>query len=150
MRFLAALCLLSLYSHAAPAADEHDPELRQAEAHWNLAAPKNYSLTVRYSAFVLEYGCEVQTFNVSGRRSMPRQSDSNRCEFRPDKLGSIPALFRLARQLSVRRPGEVSAEYDPTFGYPTKFYAGSKDVEDDYFLFEVVSFKVADAKSAPN
>jgi len=150
MRILiAALCLSPFYSQTVFSMDvrEATAQLTQAEQRWKTAAPTSYSFTVRYSAFVLTYGCQSQTFRVTGPRSTPKLSFG--CKSQPQKLGSIPALFHLAHELLAEHPDEVSADYDSTYGYPIKFYVGSTDIDDNYFQFEIAEFKVADGKSNP-
>jgi hypothetical protein len=77
---------------------------------------------------------------VSGRH--PDGKGPGDCEYRPDKLGTIPALFKLMRKTLRRGWDEVTVEFDETLGYPKKFYVGSKDMVDDYFAFDVLRFEV--------
>lgn len=146
---VAILCFSFFCSQFAHSEGAHDAteQLKQAEERWKMSSPSAYYFTVRYSAFVLTYGCESQSFLVSGTRSKPVSSIG--CKSQPRKLGSIPALFHLAHKLLAEKPDEVSAEYDSTYGYPIKFYVGSADLEDSYFQFEIVEFKEADGKSNP-
>jgi Family of unknown function (DUF6174) len=119
-------------------------QLARAEARWNANHPNAYSYSVRYSAFILEYGCEKQSYNVVGRRSSPRESGS--CGSRKDKFGDVPALFRLVRRYLHARPDEASISFDERSGYPVKFYCGSRELKDDYFQFEIEDFRsVGDA-----
>ena len=55
-------------------------------------------------------------------------------------MGSVPALFKFARELLAQRQGDASATFDPVYGYPKKFYVGRPGIDDAYSSFEVVSF----------
>ena len=134
-------CALLLFS-CATADVKGGEQLAAAKRLWDKESPDSYEFTVNYSTFILPYGCTPQSFRVvEGRISSLNSAD---CGARVDKLGSIPALFRLAdRQLNAE-PNKISFSFDPTFGYPIKFYAGSADIEDDYFMFEVVNFTPLD------
>ena len=145
MRIIAAVLFFAvLLPQTAGAVDirEATKQLQQAELRWTRASPSRYLLEVRYSTFLLTYGCELQTFRVSGRRSTPTAPPS--CKSQPRKLGSVPALFRLVHKLLAQRPDEIAVEYDATYGYPKTFYAGSNKVEDNFFKFTVIEFKAID------
>lgn len=137
-----AICLLSTASTGTTfggSPGDALTEIDRAETLWRSAASNNYSFTVRYSEFLGQYGCFTQTYVVSGHHS--KSETSGDCEYRPDKLGTIPALFKLMRK-TLRRPWEeIAVEFDETLGYPKKFYTGS-GIADDYFQFEVSEFKV--------
>ena len=128
-------------------AKEASEQLRQAEVRWQHQALKSYSLTVRHSTFVSEYGCETQSFEVKGSRSSPAKAVN--CKPRPEEFGSVPALFRLARRLLAQKPDEAIFEFDQIYGYPKKIYVGSSTLEDSYFMYQVIEFKVPDANSNP-
>jgi Family of unknown function (DUF6174) len=121
------------------AAAEALAQLAKAEARWKAHHPGAYSYSVKYSAFVLEYGCENQSYDVKGPRSTPRESEG--CGSHKDTLGSVPSLFRLVRKYLNTNPDEVTITFDERSGYPMKFYCGSRDLEDDYFQFEVADFR---------
>jgi len=139
---MALLCAL-----ASGAAVDGSPQaalaqLDRAEALWRSRAPASYSFTVEYSAFLGEYGCFSQSYVVKGIHSTGMAPDD--CEYRPDKLGTVRALFKLMRQ-SLRGRGhwdEATVEFDETLGYPKTFYVGDKDVIDDYFQFQISRFEV--------
>jgi hypothetical protein len=119
-------------------------QLERAESLWQAKSPTTYSLTVRYSEFVGRFGCFSQTYFVSGARASGVAPLD--CKYRPDKLGTVPALFRLMRETLRDNWDEVTVEFDKTYGYPKNFYAGAKDMEDAYFSFDVLNFEVTPNK----
>ena len=147
---LVAVCIFISSLQFAYAADAHTAaeQLRQSEARWRQTAPTRYSLRVKYSTFAGRYGCREQSFRVHGRHSSSDSAPD--CGSRPDKFGSVPALFRLARELLAENPDdEADIEFDPTYGYPKSFYVGSAQMEDSYFKFEVLDFKAGGSESDP-
>jgi len=127
---------------ATPSEASVEKDLALAQALWQSSAPKNYTLTVRYSEFALGFGCSLQSFRVTGTRV--KSVGPSHCGARRDKLGSVPALFAFASELLDRRMGEASAKFDPVYGYPRKFYVGRPDMDDAYLSFEVVKFSPED------
>ena len=146
---LVAACILISSLQLAHAADAHTAaeQLRKSELLWKHTAPYRYSLRVKYSTFAGHYGCWEQSFRVKGRHSSSDSAPD--CDSRPDKFGSIPALFRFARELLAENPDEAEIEYDPAYGYPKNFYVGSTHMEDSYFKFEVLDFKAGDPEGGP-
>ena len=114
-------------------------QIAHAEKLWETASVDSYELTVRYSAFMLEYGCDVQSFRVVRNRAKPLAS--RKCKSRPDVLGTVSALFRLAREELTVYSDEVIFSFDPELGYPVEFYCGFSDMDDAYFAFEIVKFE---------
>jgi hypothetical protein len=140
-------CATAVDARVAPSVAEVQAakRLTEAEAQWRAHGPPRYTIKVHYSSFLLRFGCSTQTFRVSSGSSSTL--NSSECGARPDKLGSVPALFRFARELLAEKRGDVSAAYDPVYGYPTEFYVARPGLEDNFFLFKVVEF--APEKSGP-
>jgi hypothetical protein len=143
--FVVVVCSIGLLlaSHARAqsleTAQQALEQIAHAEKLWETASLDSYELTVRYSAFTLEYGCAVQSFRVVNNRARPLAS--RKCKSRPDVLGTVPALFRLARKELIVYSDEVVFSFDPESGYPVEFYCGFSDMDDAYFAFEIVKFE---------
>ena len=116
-------------------------KIAKAEKLWKSASIRSYNFTVDYSTFALTYGCTEQSFTVVNGRSTP--TSARECASQQDVLGTIPALFRLARKELRIYPDEASFLFDPDSGYPIKFYRGSADAEDIYFTYRITSFERA-------
>ena len=114
-------------------------QIADAEKLWRRASIRSYEFTIEYSAFALVYGCTEQSFKVNDGRSKPISAPD--CDSHPDILGTIPALFRLARKELRMHPDEASFSFDPESGYPIKFYRGSSDIEDVYFTYQITKFE---------
>jgi Family of unknown function (DUF6174) len=122
--------------------------LDRAEHLWQSSAIPSYSFTVQYSTFLSTYGCSTQTFHVVEGQS--RSARTSECEARPDVLGTVPALFRLARSMLSAGHDDVHMEFDSKLGFPIKFYAGGKKGVDGYFKFELTAFTIDPKNTPPN
>ena len=116
--------------------------IAEAERLWKRASIRSYEFTVDYSAFALVYGCTEQSFKVIDGRSKPLSVLD--CDSDPTRLGTIPALFRLARKELRMIADEASFSFDPEAGYPIEFYRGSSDIEDVYFTFQITRFEIVE------
>jgi hypothetical protein len=105
-------------------------------------------MTVEYGEMMLGLGCARQSFEVKdGRSKFVPAADCPEESSRADKLGTIPALFRLARdRLGSGMNDEVSISFDRVLGYPLSFYSGSREGEDAYFAFDVVRLESQDER----
>lgn len=63
------------------------------------------------------------------------------CEPLKDVFATVPLLFKYVREVMARKPDAIEVAFDPTLGYPLKFEVDySKDLSDDYFIFEISGF----------
>jgi len=150
VRWLTAVLLATAPCGASPdvAPSDATHQLEQAQRLWEHAAPHAYSYSVKYSAFVLEFGCEVQRYRVSGSRSTPLAASS--CKSRPDVLGSVPALFGLIHKLLRDGYKHIDMSFDGVLGYPKSVYVGNDEFADDYFAFEISGFSSNGQDAPPN
>lgn len=126
-------------------------QLNQAERRWRSVGIDSYEMTVEYSTFLASYGCARQSFSVVRGKARPVANAECDGRFRADVLGTVPALFRLAREnLGGDIRGnevvhgltrQVELVVDPRFGVPVRFYGGYYDAEDGFFSFKVVRFE---------
>jgi len=143
VRPLATIVLLMIAAPSAALADtaaDVRAKLDAAEARWNATAPGEYSFTVAYTTLVGTYGCSRQSYVVTAAGS--RSLDDTSCQSKPNRLSSIPLLFRALRDQLDRPWTDVSAEFDSLRGLPVTFSASVAGAVDRSWSLRVTHFAV--------
>jgi len=143
MRLLAlavAGVLVSIASTAKADGRLTSAALDAAEQKWRGAAQRNYSYTFAWSEFISP--CPSFRLDMVVKRGTPVGGPD--CQKYRRKFSTVPSLFRYLRGALRARNYEVTAEFHPVLGYPTKASVAWSDMDDDYFSFEVTEFRDGD------
>jgi Family of unknown function (DUF6174) len=154
---IALLATLALVSCAR----EPHPDLTTSNlAKWNASGISNYEFSIIQYAYspeappmrvVVENGAiQSATLLCLNTENYCREwTEQWKDIYGPDKLPTyartIPQLFELMSRIRDHpydRDARVLAEFDPTYGFPTRFSFDNPNTSDDEYSFEISDFTV--------